>query len=306
MKQIQTNFSDYKAILEAERVSIHHMVQHFKKKDIDFDEYGNIFIGFNKKTAGLPILVAHTDNVLRGKREPIFDLNKRQLFGKSAGIGFDDKAGIIAIIQLWKAFEKEQRFRIIFTADEEVGGVGAQEIDPDIYADAAWILELDRKGDKDLIQTSGTVKLCSDEFASKFEELGFKKAQGTFTDVNIFKQNFYDVNMANLSIGYYNPHSDQEYLDTKAFDEIVNKVAQFIDAQYVFEPDVYVEPSWKHTTGSMSPRWDWNDGKDDWNYCWYCGEMTKNKEDENGRTFCGSKCKQNYEDVMKENNNGKL
>lgn len=293
-----TNFNDYRAILEAERVSIHHMVQHFKKKDIDFDEYGNLFIGFNDKTAGLPILVAHTDNVLHGKREPIFDLNKRHLSGKSAGIGFDDKAGIIAIMQLWKTFKKKQMFRIIFTADEETGGQGAQEIDPAIYEDAAWILELDRKGDKDLIQTSGNTKLCSDEFAKKWEELGFKKAQGTFTDVNIFKQSVYDVNMANLSIGYYSPHSDQEYLDTKAFDEIVNKVAQFIECEYTFDADVYVEPKndWYRT-----PTRTWaDDYRDDWDYCWYCGEMTRNREDENGRTFCSDKCKKNYDEAIKE------
>lgn len=300
MKQISTNFTEYKQILEAERVTIHHLVQFFKKTLIDYDQYGNIFIGFSKETEGLPILVAHTDNVLHGTRTPIFDLNKRILFGDhKTGIGFDDKAGIIAIIELWKAFKKKQMFRIIFTADEEIGGVGAQEIDPAVYCDAAWILELDRKGHKDLIQTSGSTKLCSDEFASKFEELGFEKATGTFTDVNIFKQACYDVNMANLSIGYYKPHTDDEYLDTKEFDEIINKVAHFIEQEYVFEPDVYVEPKNNWLGGYGGYNYGGYDGTNS-DYCWCCGKLTNRKPDAEGRVFCSDDCKEDYKKWVRE------
>lgn len=308
MKQITTNFNDYKAILEADVVTVHTLVNYFKKDQIDFDEHGNVFIGFNDKTAGLPILVAHTDNVLHGKRIPVFDLNKRILSGKQAGIGFDDKAGIIAIIQLWKTFSKEQMFRIIFTAQEEVGGLGAQAMDEDRYLDAPWMIELDRKNHKDLIQTSGGTRLCSDEFAAKWEELGFEKAQGVYTDVNEFKERANWINMANLSIAYYNPHTDDEYLDTKQFDEIVNKVATFIEQKYVFEDD---KPDEKPTYNSgwwnnNSDRWSADDNPMGWDYCWNCGKMTKRKPNANGEVFCGDDCERDYEDfVVKSNNKGK-
>lgn len=236
VKPVEINYTEYRKILEADVVTIHHLSKFFKREQMDFDEFGNVFVGFSEETKGLPILVAHTDNVLDGPKEPIFDLNRRCISGREHGIGFDDKAGIMAIISLWRYF-KTQKFRIIFPADEEVGGVGSEAMDPAWYADAKWILELDRKGNKDFIQVSGGTRLCSDEFAQKFIDLGFETDTGIFTDVNQFKPNAEWINMANLSIGYYNPHTDSEYLDTVAFESIVNKVAQFISADYTFEDD---------------------------------------------------------------------
>lgn len=289
---IKTNFNEYKSILETELVTVHTLSQYFSRKDIDFDEHGNVFIGFNDKTNGLPILVAHTDNVLHGQRVPVFDLNKRMLFGKGAGIGFDDKAGIIAIIQLWRHFKDKQMFRIIFTAQEEIGGIGAQNMDQSWYDDAPWIVELDRRGHKDLIQTSGSTRLCSDAFAAKFEELGFEKAQGTFTDVNELKLNTPWINMVNLSIGYYDAHSDREYLDTKQFDEIVNKVAEFVKAEYTFEDDV-PDPEPKYNNyNSQFGNW-----KND--YCWTCGKLTSNPAKSTGERFCCKDCEDEYFDSMK-------
>jgi hypothetical protein len=225
-----TNFNDYKEILEADVVTIHNLLKFFKKEDLDYDQHGNIFVNFKKETKKLPILVAHTDNVLDGQRHPVFSIDQKRIFcANGCGIGFDDKAGIIAIIELWKNTpDAKKKFRCMFTANEEVGGVGAKKIEAERYDEASYILELDRKSGKDFIQTSGGVRLCSDKFREKWEELGFKEAQGVFTDVNVFKPNAPKVEMCNISIGYYNPHTPQEYLDTKEFEEIVTKVKVFI------------------------------------------------------------------------------
>lgn len=300
MKQVEINYTEFRDLLESERVSIHDLCRYFKRSDMDFDEFGNVFVGFSEETQGLPILVAHTDNVLKGKREPVFDLNRRCISGRDVGIGFDDKAGIMAIIALWRHF-KDQRFRIIFPADEEVGGVGSRQMDSNWYADAAWILELDRKGHKDLIQVSGGTRLCSDEFASKWEELGFEKADGVFTDVNEFKPNADWVNMANLSIGYYNPHTDDEYLDTKVFEEIVNKVAVFIEKDYCFDPD---KPDEK-------PNWDFNNyPRTDWiNRCDNCGAVCNTDDviyDDYGTRFCCQDCMKEYYDDYNLDWNGRI
>ena len=178
-------------------------------------------------------------------------------------------------------------FRIIFTADEEIGGVGAKQIDPSVYADAKWMLELDRKNDKDFIQTSGGTRLCSDEFAQKFLDMGFELAQGVFTDVNVFKEQMYSVNMANISIGYYNPHTDDEYLDTKQFDEIITKVAHFIAQEYEFADDKEDE--------KPLPTWFGNNGFD---HCWNCGTLTNRKRDGTGRLFCSDECKEDYDEYI--------
>ena len=302
MKQIMTNFTEYASILEAEVVTIHTLVGYFKKEQMDYDEHGNIFIGFNKETKGLPILVAHLDNVLHGNRTPIWSLNGRRLMGKTAGIGFDDKAGIIGIIELWKHFKK-QEFRIIFTTDEETGGQGARAMDKQRIKDAKWMLELDRKNGKDFIQTSGGTKLCSDEFAQKFLDLGFKKDRGTFTDVNVFKEHAYNVNMANISIGYYNPHTDNEYLDTVEFNTIINKIAEFISKKYEFKDDEKPKATSYYKSG---PDWWWNDdnrqpvSRKTWGNCWCCGKDIYEEPGLDGEMFCSKACKEEYEEVMKE------
>lgn len=286
-KKIDVNYTQFNKLLRANVVTVYDLCQFFKKEDIDYDEFGNIFIGFNDNTSGLPILVAHTDNVLGENKEPVFDLSKRYIKGMRNGIGFDDKAGIMAIITLWQHY-KTQKFRVIFPANEEVGGVGSQNMDESRYCDAKWILELDRKDKNYFIQRSGGTRLCSDEFAQKFLDLGFKKEEGIFTDVNIFKERADWVNMANISIGYFEPHTDNEYLDTVAFENIINKVAQFIDKDYDFEPD---EPDkfdydFNNTTSIGSKR------------CANCGcdcsggSMIYNQF---GERFCSRECMEDYD-----------
>lgn len=283
-KKITVDYSKFGAILKADVVRVYDLVPFFKKKDIDFDEYGNIFIGFNDDSAGLPILVAHTDNVLGGDKEPVFDLSRRYIKGVKDGIGFDDKAGIMAIITLWHYF-KEQKFRIILPANEEVGGIGSGQMDTAWYSDAKWILELDRKNKNDFIQTSGGDRLCSDAFAQKFIDLGFKKAEGVFTDVNIFKPNAPEINMANISIGYFEPHTDKEYLDTVAFENVINKIALFISKNYDFEDDI---PDPEPTTTSW-----WNSER---KKCTNCGAECDGAMIYNqyGERFCCKDCLEDY------------
>lgn len=298
------NFTQYLPILRAETVGMHHLLSYFKKTDMDYDKNGNVFINFNKDTAGTPILVAHLDNVLRGKREPVLDLSGRTIFGRENGIGFDDKAGIIAIVELWRRI-KDRNFRIIFTADEEVGGVGAHAIDSSIYSDAAYIIELDRRGSNDLIQTSGCTRLCSDEFASMFSKYGFKKATGTFTDVNVFKPLAPTVNMVNLSIGYYEAHSDDEYLNIKDFQYIVDCVQDFLETHKDYIPDDTPEEKTPSRYGSYYGRGytrynsygtdihgnDYYD--DDWFVCDWCDSVIKDNEgiQTDLGVFCCEECK---------------
>lgn len=288
----KVNFSQYRSILEAQKVDIHILLSFFKKTDMDYDKAGNILINFNKETANTPILVAHLDNVLSGEREPILDLSGNIVLGRKNGIGFDDKAGIIGAIEIWRR-SKEKDFRIIFTADEEVGGIGAGELDENVYQDASYIIEMDRKGGSDLIQNSGGTRLCSDEFASMFECYGFKKAQGTFTDVNVFKPLARHVNMVNLSIGYHNPHTNQEYLDVKEFEYVVDCVFDFLQTHKEYIPDdtidIVEETKYERFGNTVTTI------EDDYGHdqCDWCGRTIWNPEDAvytNDGIFCSEHC----------------
>lgn len=294
----KVNFCQYSSILRAEKVDIHVLLSYFKKTEMDYDSNGNILINFKKETAGTPILVAHLDNVLSGNRIPVMDLSGSTIFGKKTGIGFDDKAGIMAIIEIWRR-SKDKQFRIIFTADEEVGGIGATALDSRYYEDAAYIIELDRKGGRDLIDVSGSTRLCSSEFADMFACYGFKKTTGVFTDVNIFKESAPTVNMVNLSIGYYNPHTDNEYLNVKEFEHIVDCVYDFVESHKESIPDdtpiVETKTDWDYNRYSRYSGYDYNKNSkiDESLICDWCGKNITREEDalyENGEIFCCKRC----------------
>lgn len=296
-----TNFNEYMDIIEAERVSIHDIVRHFKKDQIDFDEHGNVFVGYTKENKGSPILVAHMDNVLHGTRTPMLSIDGRCIMGKTAGIGWDDKAGIIANIELFKRMNG--KVRIIFTTDEEVGGISAGKLDPSRYSDAKYMIELDRRDKEDLIQHSGCTRLCSDTFAAMIEGFGFKRATGTFTDVNKFKNKCPSIEMCNLSIGYYNAHSDNEYLDVKIFEEILDKVENILHTCVDTYADTQKdEPKQydfdKYDSRYNDARW-WRDEKDV-RYCENCGCVIRGKgvKTIEGYVCCDEICRDELESFL--------
>lgn len=309
---MKVNFTEYKPILEAEVVSIYDLLKYFKKADMDYDQWGNVYVNFRKETKGTPIMVAHTDNVLHGIRTPVLTLDgKRIIGGNGVGIGFDDKAGIIGAIEIWKRMNKKG-MRIIFTADEEVGGLGASHVPDEKLKDAAYIVELDRRGRNDVIDVSGDTRLASDEFVKIWEALGFKTATGTFTDLNEFKEKAPQVNMVNLSCGYYNPHTNGEYLEIEEFESVVDKVYQMISTH----PDVIVddtpeEPKKKYDNyskygNSLYDRYyDWDDKLhnyyDTCGECAYCGAIVKDNEgimDEEGNVFCDEQCEKYFREML--------
>lgn len=304
------DFTNYYGILESERVTIHDLVYYFNKGELDYDEHGNVFVGFNKENKGSPILVAHMDNVLKGAREPVLSLDGRFISGRKVGIGFDDKAGIIANIELYNRMKG--KVRLIFTTDEEVGGVSAGKLDPSRYANARFMIELDRRGGNDLIQTSGCTRLCSDKFALMIEGYGFKRATGTFTDVNKFKAKCPKVEMCNLSIGYYSPHTDNEYLDTIEFNDIVDRVERILKEC----TDKYEDTQVDKPTTVTSTRYDWERNRynddDDWDgyfdekkerYCENCGALIPKGQGvitKDGFLCCDDMCKEELESYFEE------
>ena len=304
------DFTNYYGILESEKVTIHDLIYYFKKEQLDYDEHGNVFVGFNKDNKGSPILVAHMDNVLKGEREAVLSLDGRFISGRKVGIGFDDKAGIIANIELFNRMKG--KIRLIFTTDEEIGGVSAGKLDPSRYADARFMIELDRRGGNDLIQTSGSTRLCSDKFALMIEGYGFKRATGTFTDVNKFKAKCPEVEMCNLSIGYYCPHTDNEYLDTVEFNDIVDKVERILNEC----KDKYVDTQEDKKPANITPRYDWErniyKSDDEWDdyfddkgeqYCENCGALIPNGQGvrtKDGFLCCDDVCKAELEEYFEE------
>ena len=89
------------------------------------------------------------------------------------------------------------------------------------FSDCRFVLQADRKGGSDFIDNACCTELCSTAFkaAMKISQFGYKPTSGLSTDVETLKSRGLAVCCANISCGYYNPHTIDEYTD---FSELEN------------------------------------------------------------------------------------
>lgn len=175
----------------------------------------------------IPIaLVAHMDTVfekdaLYAQREVFYDRVKNTMWCNKGG-GFDDKAGIFAIFQILKS---GLRPHVIFTTDEECGGIGAAALSelsmP--FKDLKYIIQLDRRGINDCVFYD-----CDNEdFVKYVESFGFDEAIGSFSDISTLCPKW-KIAGVNLSVGYDNEHTISETLYVPALLSTIEKVKKML------------------------------------------------------------------------------
>ena len=192
--------------------------------DVERDECGNVIVTHG--TADVrPVLVAHLDTVHEITGSLTLHRLGRRLYAMDAddcaqiGVGGDDKCGIVAAIAV---AEKLPAFRLLFVVDEEVGCHGSRQIDLAHVADASLILQADRRGSTDFVHRIGSLDLQSVEFRAAVKPLlkarGYSPCVGMMTDVEALVDRGAGVCAANLSAGYYNPHTSHEYVELDQLD----------------------------------------------------------------------------------------
>lgn len=181
------------------------------------DKKGNLYITKGKATT-YPCLCAHLDQVQKvhaldfevcRSEDILFGYSKT--FKSYQGLGADDKNGIWVCL---KCLEKYDAIKVAFFVDEERGCVGSQKAVMSFFDDCRFVLQIDRKNGGDFISNiGGWTPLCSKEFieAVQMEKFGYKEESGLMTDVQCLKENGLKVSAANISCGYYNPHTDTEF-----------------------------------------------------------------------------------------------
>jgi len=195
-------------------------------------EKGNIYV--TKGRADLyPCYVAHTDTV--HEIQPCYEVvnahgqmyAQNPLTGELLGIGGDDKVGIFVAIEM---LLKLDVCKVAFFRDEETGCNGSQEANMTFFDDVAFVLQCDRQGMGDFVTSIYGEQLCSNEFTEACEsaliEYKRKPVDGGLTDVYQLKQNGLDVSCVNINCGYYNPHSNNEFIDVLEVFETLNFVEQ--------------------------------------------------------------------------------
>lgn len=180
------------------------------------------------------LLVAHLDTVHDQIPHFILKSDCGTIWSSPFGVGGDDRAGVYMVLQTIKRF----KCSVLFTTDEEIGGYGAKAFVHDLGAgkvrvDANYIIEYDRKGRDDAV----FYNCGNDEFISFVESVGFKECYGSFSDISIIAP-VLDLAAVNLSSGYYNPHSDDEYVVFPYVHESLEKALKLIGT-YVKAPFDY-------------------------------------------------------------------
>jgi hypothetical protein len=126
------------------------------------------------------------------------------------GLGADDKNGLWIGLKCLESFEV---IKVAFFVGEEIGCVGSSKCDMEFFADARFVVEADRRGSGDLITNISGMKIASDAFLNSFDyaSFGYKSTSGLMTDVLELSERGVGVSCINMSCGYYNPHTDEEF-----------------------------------------------------------------------------------------------
>lgn len=176
---------------------------------------GNVYISKGYSDT-YPCVVAHLDQVQRNHSDDFKAVETEDIiFGYSPskrcreGLGADDKNGIWVALKCLEPFDT---IKVAFFVGEEVGCIGSGRSDLWWFKDCKYIIEADRRGSSDLIvDISG--RICSKEFeeAINADWFGYAPTYGLMTDVMELSDRGVGLSCINISCGYYEPHSDDEF-----------------------------------------------------------------------------------------------
>ncbi len=205
------------------------------------------------------LLIAHLDTVFpdatRHDMQIYYDRSQKVMWSPD-GLGTDDRAGVILILKL---LEEGYRPHLLFTHDEELGGLGAIDF---VFSkgrpnwDIRYMIELDRMGYDDCVFYS-----CGNqEFIDYVTSFGFYHTFGTFSDISTLMP-YLGIAGVNLSVGYMDEHTYGEHWHLDWANSTYYKVAAMLSAP----PDTvfkYVEDKHYYDYSKVKI------GKEDGTYQW--------------------------------------
>lgn len=218
---------------------------------MESDKTGNLY-ATKGQSVTYPCVVSHMDTVHRIKEGgitpvlidgKIIGINPFQM--DLTGIGGDDKCGIWACIHNLTVLPA---CKAAFFVDEERGCVGSGACDISWFADCRYVLQADRRGNTDFV-TDIYGPLSSDSFLSAvapiIKDYGYKHSDGMMTDVRELRDQKIGLSLANMSAGYWNPHSDREYIDVHDLSNVcamMQEIFEKVTDVFPFEhkPKVYI------------------------------------------------------------------
>ncbi len=185
------------------------------------------------------MLIAHADISHSAPPKLIVHDTKQGILWAPTGLGADDRAGVLAIIEI---LERGYRPHVLITDDEERGGTGALEASRRLKPNIKYMIEIDRRGDNEAV-------FYDDNFNSDFVDyvlsFGWTHAQGTFSDI-VTLAPVWGIAGVNVSAGYYQNHTTTEYLILPHLENTIERVCKMLDNAKDAQTFLHVPARKKH------------------------------------------------------------
>ena len=181
-------------------------------------------------------------------------------------LGADDRAGVYMVLEHYE--ELLDKYHIGVFCDEEIGGYGSYELTE--LTDVSCFIGLDREGSMEVATYGYNNRELIDLFVSR----GFKEVRGSFTDASVLAR-LHNKPCVNLSVGYYNQHSDNEYV---LFEDMEKTINHILSVDLIFKEDYPIETNIKQfNSNNNSHLYDYDDVYELWgdtvNECYHCGKI---------------------------------
>ena len=175
------------------------------------------------------MLLAHMDTVHKHPVSQICKTLDGNIMMSPQGIGGDDRCGVYAIATIRN--NAKVKPWLLFTCDEEIGGVGARKFVQDLDAgklpkelwDLKCLVEIDRKGANDAVYYD----CANTEFEDYITSKGFRTNYGSFSDISVVAPAL-GIAAVNLSSGYYNAHTLHEYINLAELQETIRRAGEIV------------------------------------------------------------------------------
>lgn len=211
-------------------------------------------------------LVAHLDTVHKEQvRELVYTDNGNKL-SSPQGIGGDDRNGVIAILEIIKHYNCS----VLFLEDEEIGCIGAYKFVKHPISDNLkfnYMIELDRKGKCDAVFYE-----CDNVEFEDFitQDKDWYTDYGSFSDICVVAPKV-GCAAVNLSVGYYNQHTKNEYVVLSEMEASIGKVCKLLERTKPEDIFEYVEAVYADSNNWSYENTEhyfciifWNNGEEDY------------------------------------------
>ena len=198
-----------------------------------------------------PCFVAHTDTVHMNQSDLIKE-DRRKIInhhideyeqnilyathpdsGEQIGIGGDDLAGVYLALRMMDNYEDAKG---AFFVSEENGCNGSKHADDAFFSNVGYAIQFDSPTDNRISHTLMGVRLYSKEFQLIAEDIlrdyydgQWKYMHDPYTDVLELKKQF-DFCCYNLPAGYYNYHTNSEYVILETIETSEEIACRLVDA----------------------------------------------------------------------------